>query len=413
MLNPVPLSASRRHLYGPDQQPVAPDQVAPTVPGKPVFELDSVTSPRDLPGLETTWRTLLADSPSCEKLYQSVEFFDYLVETADDDSPACEIVVVRRAGDREIVGVVPIRTGIVPVELRLGRFVFFGRKLRVVQLLGSVPMLSGQPDPVPALMHYLLARFPGHDVVSMQALAPDLHDGLRARHPLQSYVIHGWRDCHTMDLPPSFQDYLQKFSAKKRYNLARQVRLLAKEAGDVKVERIDCAGKVAGMMAAIARIVPPASYAHMVTVPKLERLAAQGLLLSYVVRCGDAPVAVVVGTVACGTWYVHNIFADKKHGHLSVGTSAVHLALEDVLTHFKLTRADYGYGTPNHEFRSTHQLMTRGHVLLYRAFSKPAFLLGAHRVCDRVHAGLARRIKQVRKQLAQRRALARRQLPAS
>jgi hypothetical protein len=412
MLNTVPLSASRRALLGPGQNAL-PEPAVPTALGKPVFELESVSSPRAVPGLEHAWRAMLADSPSCEKLYQSVEFFDYLAETADGASPECEIVVVRRAADRHIVGVVPIRTHTVPVELRLGRFVFFGRKLRVVQLLGSVPMLCDQPDPMPAVMRYLLDRFPGHEVVSMQALAPELHDAFRARHALNSYVIHGWRDCHTMDLAPSFHDYLQKFSAKKRYNLARQVRLLAKEAGEVTLERVDCAGKIAGLMAAIAQIVPPSSYAHMVTVPKLERLAARGLMLSYVIRCGGTPVAVVVATVACGTWHVHNIFADKKHGHLSVGTSAVHLALEDVLTNFKLTRADYGYGTPNHEFRSTHQLRTRGHVLLYRPFSKPALLLGAHRVCDRLHAALAKRIKQARKQLAQRRAMARRQLPAS
>jgi hypothetical protein len=46
--------------------------------------------------------------------------------------------------------------------------------------------------------------------------------------------MHGWRDCHTVPLPADVDTYLQKLSAKKRYNLSRQVRLLAKEAGEVK-----------------------------------------------------------------------------------------------------------------------------------------------------------------------------------
>jgi hypothetical protein len=386
----------------------APDHIAPGGGGKPIFDLVSVTFGEDVPGLESAWRDMLASSQSSEKLYQSVEFFQYLAETSDSDSPPCEIVVVRRSSDKEIVGIVPIRTGTVPVELRLGAFVFFNRRLPVVQLLGSVPMLRGRPDPMPALMHYLLDRFPGHKVVSMQSLSPELHNDFRQRHGLKSYVIHGWRECHAMALPPSFDEYLQKFSSKKRYNLARQVRLLAKELGQLTVTRIDSAPRIAEMFAAMKQIVPPRSYAHISSASKLERLADLGLMLSYVIRCGAEPVAVVVATVACGTWHVHNIFADKKHFHLSVGTSALHLALEDVLTNYALAWADYGYGTPNHEFRSTHVLRSRGHVLLYRSFSRPSLLIGAHRVYDRLYSGVLRRLKQLKRQLDQRRAAGRR-----
>jgi hypothetical protein len=86
----------------------------------------------------------------------------------------------------------------------------------------------------------------------------------------------------------------------------------------------------------------------------------------------------------------------------------VHLALEDVITNHNLERADFGYGTPNQDFRSTHVLKTRGHLLVYRAFSLPSMLLAAHRLYDPLHSALVKRVKQAKKQIDQRRA-ARRQ----
>jgi hypothetical protein len=372
------------------------------------FHFSSAIAHHDAPALQSAWREMLANSRSSEKFYQSPEFFQFLTETAGAGSPDIELLVARRACDGAIAGVVPVRTGTVPVEFRLGTRALFTRKLRVVQLLGSTPMLGNDPRLMPALMDHLLDRFPRHTVVSMQSLPQEFHDEYRGRQGLESYVINGWRECHTIELPPTFDEYLQRFSSKKRYNLARQVRLLAKEVGPVSVVRVDCPERIGEMYAAMGQVVPPSSYAHYVSEPKFQRLAANGLVLSYVIRCGEAPVAVVVATVSCGIWQLHNIFCDKKYLHLSLGTSAVHLALEDVITNHKLERADFGYGTPNQDFRSTHVLKTRGHLLVYRAFSLPSILLAAHRLYDPLHSALVKRVKQAKKQLDQRRA-ARRQ----
>ncbi|MFL6672019.1 MAG: GNAT family N-acetyltransferase [Massilia sp.] len=298
------------------------------------------------------------------------------------------------------------------VDFRVGTRTLVSRRLSVIQLLGSAPMLSDDPGLMRYLMNHLLEYFPGAQAIVMQALPQALYDGYCERHGLASYVLHGWRDCHTIPLPPSFEEYLQKYSAKKRYNLSRQVRLLAKEAGPVSVLRIDRPDQVAQLFEAITNVVPRRDYEHLAPPAKFERLAANGLLLSYVIKAGDEAVGAVVATQSCATWLVHNIFSTHKYQHLSAGTSTMHLALEDLITNFSFTDVDFGYGTPSSEFRSTHVLKKRGHVLLYRPVGLTAALLAVHRVYDQAHEALAKHLKQARKKFNERRGARQKRAPA-
>jgi hypothetical protein len=100
---------------------------------------------------------------------------------------------------------------------------------------------------------------------------------------------------------------------------------------------------------------------------------------------------------SASAWHVYKILCRQDYMHLSVGTSAIHLAVQDVLAHAGLAHVDFGYGTPHAEFRSTHVLQTRGLVLLHRARSLTAWLLKAHGAYDAVNCALIRLAKRVRK----------------
>jgi hypothetical protein len=128
-------------------------------------------------------------------------------------------------------------------------------------------------------------------------------------------------------------------------------------------------------------------------------MARQGLLLAYVIRCGDEDVGLVAGTRANGVWHVHNIFNQPKYLHLSVGTSAMHLAVQDLLALGGFSRVDFGYGSPNAEFRSIHTLDTRGSVLLYHPCSLPGVLMKTHSVCSGWNEALIRQVKLGKKNI--------------
>lgn len=96
---------------------------------------------------------------------------------------------------------------------------------------------------------------------------------------------------------------------------------------------------------------------------------------------------------------------------LSVGMSAMHLAVLDVLANFTFRLIDYGYGTPNAEFRSTHVLKSRGQVLLHRSRSLMGLLLTFHDKYNTMNEALIRRIKPAKKWCAQRKQTIKKTMP--
>ena len=371
-------------------------------PGR--FELNVATAYLDRPDILGTWRQMLAEADGPEALYQSPEFFNHLIDTNRGNETSYELFVVRRSSDYAIVGFVPVRIIDMDLDFRLGPLSLFKRTVDACQILGSVPLLArGEEGLADFVMHQLLERYAKCEVLYMQTVPEEMAAGLDSIAGVSTYVLNGWRACHTQPLPDGVDAYLQKFSAKKRYNLSRQVRLMSEALGPLQVLRIDQPAQVNVLLDAMVTVDASRIEEREGARARLENLAHHGLLLSYVIRCGDTDVAVVYGMRSASVWHVYKILCRQDCLHLSAGTSAVHLAVQDVLAHAALQHIDFGYGAPQAEFRSTHVLKTRGHVLLHRARSGTAVLLKAHGMCDAINDGLIRQVKRVQTWRAQRR----------
>ncbi len=360
------------------------------------FDISFLESEHDIAALSADWDGLLADSPSPEKIYQSPAFFRYLKDTADP----CSLLVARRRGDGAVLGIVPLRPRRHALEFRMGPLGAWRWKMPVVQLLGSVPLLRDAPGLFDAVLASIFVRYPQARGVSLQAVPSELFDRFARLHGMGVSVLDGWRECHTIELPESFDVYLQKLSSKKRYNLQRQVRQLAAEAGEIEVIRIERPEQVASLFDAMRALMPAADLAAFPAQHKFERLAAGGLLYSCVVRCAGVPVGVVVGSNGIGRWLVHNIVSDDKYQHLSAGTSTMHLALKEMMAAHALSGADFGYGTPNRDFRSSHQLQTRGHVLLWRRTGLTPVVMTCNVLYGNLYEKLAGAVKRLKKRMA-------------
>jgi hypothetical protein len=368
------------------------------------YELNVATAYYDRPDILDAWHRMLANAASPEALYQSPQFFNHLIAMQHGQDANYELFIVRRSTDYAIVGFVPVRTIECGLEFRVGPAALFKRTLRACQILGSVPLLDrGEEGLAEFVMQHLLKRFAQCNVLYMQAVPEETGAALDGIAGVSTYVLNGWRTCHTQPLPDSVDAYLQKFSSKKRYNLSRQVRLLTEAAGTLQLLRIEEPGQVAAMVDAMFAIDASAAAPRAAEQARLENLAGQGLLLSYVIRCGDEDVAVVYGSRSASVWHIHRITCQQKYLHLSVGTSAIHLAVQDLLAHFAFKDIDFGYGMPNSEFRSTHVLKKRGLVLLHRARSGTALLLKAHGIYNAMNDALICQVKRAQKWHAQRR----------
>src|SRR5205085_12301169 len=109
---------------------------------------------------------------------------------------------------------------------------------------------------------------------------------------------------HTIPLPATFEAFLAKYDAKKRYNLRRQLRLLRERTrGSLEFRRITAPGDVPLFLDAEAALTGDGSSSRYsesdgLEAMELDRLrdqAARGLLRSYLLLDGDRPIASILG----------------------------------------------------------------------------------------------------------------------
>ncbi|MFL6657358.1 MAG: GNAT family N-acetyltransferase [Massilia sp.] len=346
------------------------------------------------------WQALVARSESPQKIYQTPAYFRFLQE-ARKPHERLELVTVVRLSDAAIVGVVPVRVDMQELNFNVGPLMLHAAKVEMISLLGSIPAVPGGPAVADYLVNQMLELFPNAKAVYMQALpaaSGHWHDLNHVSSMLSTSLMGPWRECHTMPLPKTFELYLEKFSAKKRYNLNRQIRQLSDQVGTLELERIERPEQVAGMMHSLKTLVSREEHKAILSEATFARLAGQGLLLCYVLRSGEQILAAVLGTRSPDTLHIHNIFVEKKHLALSIGTSAMHLTIKDVTSLGCFDRIDFGYGTPNHEFRSSHVLETRAQVLLFDRTKSISLLFFMHRHFNALSEGMISMVKSLRKQ---------------
>ena len=356
------------------------------------YDIICITAEFGLPHWTGAWRRLLTESHSPEKIYQTPEFFRFLVDSQTTASDQFELFLVKDRVQDSIVGMVPVRISSIALDFGLATW-----QPRVIRLLGSVPLMPVDAALMHQLFAHLLRAFPDCAAVSMQAFPVELQALLDAGRSQAAFAVHGWRACHTIPLPEDVPAYLGKMSAKKRYNLGRQYRRLEQATGPLELVRIDRSAAVKDLVAGVLALAPDGDRAR--TAARDYRvLAANRLLLSYVLRSGDAVIAVIAGSRYGDTWHVHQILYAPAYRHLSAGTVALHTALQDVIAHFAFTAADMGFGTPRDRFASTHVLKTRAHLLVARRRTWAALLLGAFVRIDTIRAACAGRVKSMMRQ---------------
>lgn len=350
------------------------------------YDIACITSEFGLPHWTGEWRRLLADGGSPEKIYQTPEFFRFMADTRSAASDRFELYVVKHRALGRVVGMIPVRISTVPLCAQLGPVCLARMQPRVIRILGSVALLPDHPAVTQQLFAYLLRTFPDCAAISMQAFPHERAAHLHGDRRHAAAIVHGWRACHTIPLPAAWPDYLAKMSAKQRYNLARQYRLLERVTGPLELQRIDRSVNVKELIAAMDALSVDGALIEGGAARDYRVLAANRLLLAYVLKSGDDIVAVILGSRYGDTWHVHQIRYAPRYRYLSAGAVAMHAALEDVITHFAFATADLGFGKPRYRYASTHALQTRAHVLVTRARSLAAVAIAGWVAYDNAHA---------------------------
>ena len=366
------------------------------------FVVELATHLADDPTFCLQWTALVTAGPSHQKIYQTPEYF-YFRRDSCGPRELFELVAIKRRADGTLAGIVPVRIGFEEVVFCISKVSLLTTEVEMISLLGSMAAGPGGAAMAHYLMRELLTLFPKTKAVIMHALPrhSELWSALTAEDAhgrrFGIALMGPWRGCHTLPLPATFAQYMDKFSAKKRYNLNRQIRQLRDQAGELELLRLERPEQIPQLMTMLRALLSQGQLSHLLRETTYTALARKGLLLAYVLRSGDTVLAVVMATRSPDVVHVHNIFVTSKHQSLSVGTSVMHLAIQDVLNCGGFRMIDFGYGTPNEEFRSSHVIEDRAQVLVFNRRQPVSLLFACHSLFTRTVEGAIAGVKKVLK----------------
>jgi Acetyltransferase (GNAT) domain len=335
------------------------------------------------------WARLIMECPYAGRLEKSPEYLAHLRST--NDASQFHLVTIRD-GVGTIVGIVPLRVGRSGLRFKVAGHALKESQSRAVSILGSLPLLPADPVLHDRLFEALYKGFPSCDGIAMHSVPTgsflwhQVHRSRFLRSRFILYPIEGIRGCHMVLLPESVQAYHSRLSAKRRYNLRRQARLLRGPcAGQLELRRFDSSHQVDDLVCIIngtrerGGLLPWGS-ALPLTIDRaeVESLAGRGLLLIYVLIGAGRPCAALMGRQYRGVYYLESTPRDRSLDRFSPGSTAFNLVIEDLIRNTQIRRIDLGFGEPAHPHMSTNIVEPRASLLLMRKTMANRLRRGTH-----------------------------------
>jgi len=311
------------------------------------------------------------DSPFPRSLFQSSEYFDFLLATERPGDLGVVLLTTVKSG--QVCGLIPIRRTSHPLKLSVGKHAFGAITLNAIQILGSLPNMHALPQRFDELVQLLMQSFPDADALCLESvpvrswLWRHMSTSETIRQSFHVYVPYGPRQWYSIDLPQSFRQYQGRFSAKQRYNLTRQVRRLRDHGGGLlQLRRIASAEHVQEFVASMETLATQQERTEILRPNQYAALADRGLLLSFVLVCGALPCAIAFGTRHASTLQVHTLFYDRSVWPLSPGTTLQYMIVQNVIETGVVSRIEFGYSPGTASTSSVNDGAAKGQVLLMR-----------------------------------------------
>ena len=323
--------------------------------------------------LRQAWQGLLEASEDPFSLYQSPFWFDTVKEDPGGEG-APHALAVRQDADHRLVGIVPL---FVTRERRvfplIRGYAYTTAKREVITLPSGQLLIPPGAEEFDAFFAALARRDTGWPTLKIEniPIPGPLHDYLHSSDLIaQRYFLHevpGLDRVHTIRLPASYDEFLARYSAKKRYNLRRQLRLLQERTGNrLAMRRYDSVATVEELVASYEALAQnrqeePEGEEPLLALKSpggvaglLRRLARDGLLRAYVLEDGGRPISCLLAAQFGGTFVLRRTLHDPAYNALSPGAALLHMAIEDLIKDRPARVVNLGYGSREHDSHATH-----------------------------------------------------------
>lgn len=313
--------------------------------------------PDAVPDLADVWQAATRDAPY---LGQGLDDYRLQIEGREDD--LCRILAL--PGDDGPM-ILPCTLAREPYKFTIGERTLARAHPRVLHLVNNWLAEAHSPETIARALRLLMAQSDA-DLLSLgeipeaSRLATALGKLPWSARPMTRGRKENLR--WLIDLPESFEAYLQGLSSSTRQSTKRKIRKLEKD-HDVTVEVITDAADVPRFLEEgekISRLTYQWNVGQRLvddaeTRRRFERLAADGRLRCYLLTLDGTPRAFLRGTIENGTLYNYETPgfdpAFRKH---SIGMILMLYAVEDLIANTPVTVFDFGVGGDEVGYKSTY-----------------------------------------------------------
>jgi hypothetical protein len=313
------------------------------------------------------WRELLVAIDDPFMIYQSPEWFD-LTRGHPDPGPIAPTLATRRDAGRRLIGLVPLY----PVEepcafpLTLG-YLYKTRPKEMIHIPSGCLLLPPSDRSLDAFFASLERRIPERRIIKISnvPISGPLHryieESPALRQKYASFPVPGLSRVHMIPLPSTYDEFLAKYSSKKRYNLRRQFRQLEQHArGGLEFRRHETEGELVEFLPLWDRLLranegSPPTAAGIARRDELNRrMARLGLRCCYSLMDGSRPIAAIVGRRYDPIYMLDITRHDPEYDAYSPGACLLHMVIEQLIGRRSLRLINFGYGDPQHDYRTTN-----------------------------------------------------------
>jgi hypothetical protein len=351
--------------------------------------------------LTRNWNRKVASERNLYAMYQAPAWLHCL----QNSGPPAQLVVARDGAGSEPDCLAVVARETVPLRYRVSRLQL-NANLKCMELLGGRLLGSGEAEALERVTSAVFSQFRDVDGIYLKSVPDDapLWSTLQAKGwrvgGARAYRPDGERPFHYAEFPPTFEGYLGEFRKKQRYNLKRQVRLMAEANGNSLVmDIIERPEQIDGFLADIKAITVNSWKADLeepapdlASQPELMRaVAAAGLLRGYVLRAAGKPAAYALGYRFENIYHYANIAYDNQFSTQSPGAVLLLMMIEDLIDKAQVKHMNFGITDANYKRVFGNRHIKDASVLIMRPGLRSSWLRTTHSAFESVKNRLRKR----------------------
>jgi len=311
-------------------------------------------------------------------------------------SQKCDPHVFLLRKNSAIIGVLPFILVQYPLRFLLGEIPLAKFPLLILRIEAGWPNIPDDSNLYEILFNRLIAYTNKFDAIYLEGIRFDsffwkyINNSELVNRYFRIYIPKSPSLHLLIHMTGSFDDYMQKFSRKTRYNRLRELKIL-REQYDVKFVRVTEPQDVDAFVNTVAELSKKTWQYNLLgsgiresefLKQRLRFIADHGWLRSYLLKCNGVACSFIIGYQDSKRFHYIQIGYDQSWAKFNVGNVLLLLVLEDLYNYRTPQIFDLGSYGEHKKYYANDNYMEIAEVYLFRRQIRTYLIQNIHHFCS-------------------------------